>query len=36
MAYGYVMDVPAPIQFYDALHAEIGRRSSGRADGLRR
>ena len=24
MAYGFVMDVPAPIEFYDALHAEIG------------
>jgi len=28
MSYGFVMDVPAPIQFYDALHAEIGRRSA--------
>jgi len=25
MAYAFVMDVPAPIEFYDALHAEIGR-----------
>ena len=32
MAYGFVTDVPAPIQFYDALHAEIGRRGGG--DGL--
>jgi hypothetical protein len=29
MAYGFVMDVPAPIEFYDALHAEIGRRTTG-------
>ena len=31
MAYGFVMDVPAPIQFYDALHAEIARQA---ADGM--
>ena len=34
MAYGFVMDVPAPIEFYDAVHAEIGRRSTGGVDGL--
>src|SRR4051795_1261003 len=34
MTYGYEMDVPAPIEFYDALHAAIGRHSDGRADGL--
>jgi hypothetical protein len=34
MAYGFVMDVPAPIEFYDALHAEIGRRTAGGIDGL--
>ena len=34
MAYGLVMDVPAPIGLYDALHAEIGRRAPGGADGL--
>jgi hypothetical protein len=34
MTYGFVMDVPGPIEFYDALHAEIGRRSGGRAEGL--
>ena len=36
MAYGYVMDVPAPIEFYDALHAEVGRRTvaAGGVDGL--
>jgi hypothetical protein len=34
MAYGFVMDVPAPIEFYDALHAEIGRRTAGGVDGM--
>lgn len=34
MTYGFVMDVPAPIQFYDALHAELGRRTSDGVDGL--
>jgi hypothetical protein len=34
MTHGLVMKVPAPTDFYDALHAEVGRRSSGRADGL--
>jgi len=34
MTYGFVMDVPAPIESYDALHAEIGRRSTGGVDGL--
>jgi hypothetical protein len=34
MAYGIVMDVPAPIEFYDALHAEIGRRTTGGVDGM--
>jgi hypothetical protein len=34
MAYGFVMDVPAPIEFYDALHAEIGRRTTGGVDGM--
>jgi hypothetical protein len=34
MTYGFVMDVPAPIEFYDALHAEIGRRSGGRVEGM--
>ena len=34
MTHGLVMDVSAPMDFYDALHAEVGRRSSGRADGL--
>jgi hypothetical protein len=34
MAYGFVMDVPAPIEFYDALHAEIGRRTTGGVEGM--
>jgi hypothetical protein len=34
MAHGLVMSVPAPIDFYDALHAEIGRRSPDGVDGL--
>jgi len=33
MAYGFVMDVPAPIQFYDALHAHLAG-SAGNVDGL--
>jgi hypothetical protein len=34
MAFGFVMDVPAPAEVYDALHAEVNRRSSGPVDGL--
>src|SRR3954466_4375453 len=34
MTYGFVMDVPAPIQMYDALHAEIGRRATGPVEGM--
>ena len=34
MSYGLAIDVPAPIEFYDALHAEVGRRSAGEVDGL--
>jgi hypothetical protein len=34
MAYGYVLDVPAPIEFYDALHAEIARRTTSGVDGM--
>jgi hypothetical protein len=36
VVYGYVMDVPAPIEFYDAMHAEIGRRTAaaGGVDGM--
>src|SRR5919202_798934 len=32
--YGVLSRVPAPIEAYDASHAEIGRRSQGKADGL--
>jgi hypothetical protein len=34
MTHGLVMNVPAPIDFYDALHAEVAQRSTGGADGL--
>ena len=34
MTYAYVVDVPAPIELYDAVHAEVVRRSGGQADGL--
>lgn len=34
MTHGFLMNVPAPIEFYDDLHAEVGRRSTGGADGL--
>ena len=34
MTYGFVLDVPAPIEFYDALHAEIARRTTGGVDGM--
>jgi hypothetical protein len=34
MAFGFVMDVPAPAEIYDALHAEVNRRTSVPVDGL--
>jgi hypothetical protein len=34
MSHGVVMDVAAPIEFYNTVHAEIGRRSTGGVDGL--
>jgi hypothetical protein len=34
MTYAFVTDVPAPIEFYDALHAEIVRRTVGDPEGL--
>jgi hypothetical protein len=34
MAYGFVMDVPAPIELYDALHAEVTRLTTGGVDGM--
>jgi hypothetical protein len=32
--YGVLSSVPAPVEMYDAMHAEIGRRSGGKVDGL--
>src|ERR1700712_1729166 len=34
MAYGFIMDVPAPVEAYEAMHAEIGRRVTGSLEGL--
>jgi len=34
MTYGFVMDVPAPIEAYEAMHAEIARRVTGPVEGL--
>jgi hypothetical protein len=34
MTYGIVVDVPAPIEAYEAMHAEIGRRATGRVEGM--
>ena len=34
MTYAYVIDVPEPIELYEVVHAEVDRRSGGRADGL--
>jgi hypothetical protein len=34
MPYGFVQDVPLPIEAYVAMHAEIGRRAAGRVEGL--
>lgn len=34
MAFGFSMDVPAPVELYDAMHAEVVRRSTGPVDGL--
>ena len=34
MTYGFVVDVQAPAQVYDAVHAEVMRRAPGGADGL--
>jgi hypothetical protein len=34
MAYGVVTDVPAPIEMYDAIHAELKRRAGDSMDGL--
>jgi hypothetical protein len=32
--YAVTMDVPAPIEVYDAVHAELLQRTGGTADGL--
>src|SRR4051794_15200898 len=34
MIYGFVLDIPAPIEVYDALHAEIVRRKDPRSCGM--
>jgi hypothetical protein len=34
VTYAHVIDVPAPVEMYDALHAEILRRSGDTVDGL--
>ena len=34
MSYGFVQDVPLPIEAYTAMHAEIGRRAAGRVEGM--
>jgi hypothetical protein len=34
MTFGIVVDVPAPIELYDAMHAELGRRITGPVEGL--
>jgi hypothetical protein len=34
MTYAHVVDVAAPVETYDALHAEIVRQSGGIVDGL--
>lgn len=33
MTHGRVMNVPATVEVYDALHAQVGRRSAGGVDG---
>ncbi|GAA4988024.1 hypothetical protein WHI96_25995 [Pseudonocardia tropica] len=32
--YAHVRDVPAPVEVYDAVHAELLRRTGGQVDGL--
>ncbi|MGY1637554.1 hypothetical protein ACI78V_12980 [Geodermatophilus sp. SYSU D00742] len=34
MSWAVVIDVPAPVQVYDAVHAEVLRRAGGGAEGL--
>jgi hypothetical protein len=32
--FGVITAVPAPVEFYDAVHAELRRRTGGKVDGL--
>ncbi len=32
--YGVISSVPAPVELYDRVHTEVGRRSGGTVDGL--
>jgi hypothetical protein len=32
--YGVISAVPAPVEVYDAAHAELGRRTEGKVEGL--
>jgi len=32
--YGFVQDIPLPIEAYMPMHAEIGRRAAGRVEGM--
>jgi hypothetical protein len=32
--YAHVLDMPGPVEFYDAIHAETLRRTQGNVDGL--
>jgi hypothetical protein len=34
MTWGVIVDVPAPVQMYDALHAALLERTDGTAEGL--
>jgi len=34
MTYGFLLDIPAPIEVYDALHAEIARRKDPTSCGM--
>jgi hypothetical protein len=34
MTYGFITDVPAPIEAYEAMHAEMARRVTGPVEGL--
>lgn len=32
--FAHIVDMPAPVEFYDAVHAEMLRRTAGHVDGL--